>query len=68
MIANLPMFIDLQAAFTMLSLYYAQQPNYLQDIIFPSPSILQCYTEFDAHTITMLKKLLRLGLGFGVEH
>jgi hypothetical protein len=52
------MFVDLQVAFAMLSLCYAQWPNYLQRTIFPSPSILQHYTKFDARTIAMLEKLL----------
>jgi hypothetical protein len=59
MISNFLMLADLQVAFVMLSFCYAQQLSYLQHTIFPSPSILQCYGEFDAHTIVMLKKLLR---------
>jgi len=53
-IFNLPMLVDLQAAFVMLSLCYAQQPSYLQHTIFPPPCILQHYTEFDTRTIAML--------------
>jgi hypothetical protein len=40
MIFNLPMLTDLQVAFTMLSLCYAQRLNYLLRIMFPSLSIL----------------------------
>jgi hypothetical protein len=61
MIINLPMIIDPQIIFAMLSFCYAQWPNYLHHTIFPSPSILQRYTKFDACTITMLEKILGLG-------
>jgi hypothetical protein len=47
-----------QATFVMLSFCYAQRPNYLHRIVFPSPCILQHYTKFDVHTIVMSKKLL----------
>jgi hypothetical protein len=40
---------------------YAQWPNYLQHVVFPSPSILQRYIEFHVHTIAMSKKLLKYG-------
>jgi hypothetical protein len=40
MIFSLPMLVDLQVAFMMLSLYYAQHPCYLFHIMFPSPGIL----------------------------
>jgi hypothetical protein len=40
MIFSLPMLVDLQVAFMMLSLYYAQHPCYLLHIMFPSPGIL----------------------------
>ncbi len=60
-IINLPMLVDPQIASAMLSLCYAQWPNYLHHTIFPSPSILQCYTKFDARTISMLEKLLGSG-------
>jgi len=40
MIFSFPMLVDLQVAFMMLSLYYAQHPCYLLHISFPSPSIL----------------------------
>ncbi len=53
-ITNLPMPVDLQAAFVMLSLCYAQQPSYLHHIVFPSPCILQHYIKFDVCTIAML--------------
>jgi len=52
-IVSLPMFIDLHATFAMFSFYYAQRPSYLQRIIFPSPNIFECYTEFDAYTIVL---------------
>jgi hypothetical protein len=63
------MFIDSQVAFAMLSLCYAQQPSYLQHIVFPSLGILQHYTKFDACTITMLENLLGLGsFGTTMDH
>ncbi len=37
---------------------YAQRLGYLLHIMFPSPSILQHYVEFDICTITKLEKLL----------
>jgi hypothetical protein len=55
------MFVDPQAAFAMFLFCYAQQLNYLQCIIFPSLGILQHYTKFDACTMVMLEKLLKLG-------
>jgi hypothetical protein len=42
----------------MFSLCYAQRPSYLLCAVFPSPSILQHYVEFDTHTIATLEKLL----------
>jgi hypothetical protein len=42
----------------MFSLCYAQCLNYLLQIIFVSPSILQHYIEFDSHTMFTLEKLL----------
>jgi hypothetical protein len=45
----------------MFSFCCAQWLSCLQCIIFPSLGILQCYIEFDAHTIAMLKKPLALG-------
>jgi hypothetical protein len=42
----------------VFSFCYAQWPNYLQCIIFPSLSILQHYIKFDVCTIIMLEKLL----------
>ncbi len=41
----------------MFSLCYAQHPGYLLHIVFPFPSILQHYVEFNTCTITMLEKL-----------
>jgi hypothetical protein len=61
MIINLPMLVNLQATFAMLLFCYAKWLIYLQHIIFPSLSILQHYTKFDACTIAMLEKLLRIG-------
>jgi hypothetical protein len=61
MITSLSMFTNLQITFVMFSLCYAQWPSYLQRIVFPSLCILQHSTEFDACTITMLRKLLALG-------
>jgi hypothetical protein len=46
----------------MFMFYYAQWPNYLQCIVFPSLGILQHYIEFNVHTIVMLEKILVLGL------
>jgi hypothetical protein len=40
MISILPMLVDLQATFAMLLLCYAQCPNYLFHIMFPSLNIL----------------------------
>jgi hypothetical protein len=58
-IISLPMLVDPQITFAMLSFCYTQHPNYLQHIVFPSLGILQHYTKFDACTIVMFKKLLR---------
>jgi len=52
------MLIDPQTAFAMFSLCYAQRPNFLQYIVFPSLVILQRYTKFDVHSIVMLEKQL----------
>jgi hypothetical protein len=52
------MFLDPHVVFAMFSLCYAQLPNYLLCIVFPSPSILQHYTKFDIRTIVMFEKLL----------
>jgi hypothetical protein len=57
-ISSLLMFATLQVAFAMLSLCYAQCPNYLFHRMFPSPCILLHYIEFDTRTITTLSKLL----------
>ncbi len=54
------MFANPQTAFAMFLLCYAQQLNYLQCIIFPSPGILQHYTKFDVYIIVILEKLLKL--------
>jgi hypothetical protein len=58
MIVSLLMLAFPQATFVMFSFCYAQWPNYLQCIVFPSPGILQHYTKFDACTIVIFKKLL----------
>jgi len=52
------MLTDPQAAFVTFSFCYAQRPNYLQYIVFPSLGILQRYTEFDVRNIIMLEKQL----------
>jgi hypothetical protein len=63
------MFTDPPIAFAMFSFCYAQWPSYLQCIIFPSPSILQCYTKFNVRTIAMLEKLLKSrSFGTTVSH
>jgi len=63
------MFAYLQVAFAMFSFCYAQQPSYLQHTIFPAPSILQHYIEFDARIVAMLEKLLGSGsFGTTVGH
>jgi hypothetical protein len=62
MISSLPMLVDRQVAFAMFSLCYAQHFGYLLCIMFPSPSILQHYIEFNICIITMLEKLH--GVGF----
>ncbi len=62
MIYNLPMFVDLQAAFTMLSSCYAQRLSYLFHIVFSSP-------KFDTYTIVTLEKLLGVGsFGGSISH
>jgi hypothetical protein len=61
MTSNFLMFADLQATFAMFSLHYAQRLGYLLFTMFPSPSILQHYIEFDIHTIITLEKLLGAG-------
>lgn len=58
MISSLPILIDPQVAYAIILLCYAQHLNYLLHTVFPSPSILQHYIEFDIHTIVTLKKLL----------
>jgi hypothetical protein len=55
------MLVNFHVAYVMISLCYAQQPCYLQHIVFPSLGLLQHYTEFDVCTIAMLEKLLGLG-------
>jgi len=58
MIFSLPMPIEPQVVFAMLSLCCAQCPGYLFRTMFPSLGILQHYVEFDIHDIIMLEKLL----------
>jgi hypothetical protein len=60
-IFSLPMFINPQAAFAMFLLRYAQCSSYLFCTVFPFPSILYHYVEFDICTIVMFEKL------FGVK-
>jgi hypothetical protein len=55
---NLPMLVDLHVAFMMFLLCYTQHLGYLFHIMFPFPSILQLYIEFDTCTIITLEKLL----------
>jgi hypothetical protein len=57
--------INLQVAFAMLSLHYAQHLGYLLHTMFQSLNILQHYTVFNTHTIASLEKLLNAG-SFGV--
>jgi len=61
MLFNFPMITNLQTAFTMFSLCYAQRSSYLFFTMFPFPCILQHYTEFDTHAIIMLEMLLGAG-------
>ncbi len=65
MIFSLPMLTNPSATFTMFLLCYAQCFGYLIRTMFPSPSILQHYIEFDIRTITTLEKLLS-ARSFGV--
>ncbi len=68
-ISSLPMFINLQMTFAMLSLCYPQCSGYLLHIAFPSPYILQHYAKFDTRTIVTLEKLLGVGsLGGFINH
>jgi hypothetical protein len=53
-IFNILMFANPQVAFVMLSLCYAQHPNYLFHMVFPFPCILLYYFEFNTHIITTL--------------
>jgi hypothetical protein len=50
----------------MLLFCYALRPCYLLHIVYLSPSILQCYVEFDIHLMTTLEKLLGIG-SFGIS-
>ncbi len=68
-IFSLPMFADLQVAFAMLSLCYAQCLGYLLCTMFPAPGILQHYVEFNICIITKLEKLLSVGsFGGSISH
>jgi hypothetical protein len=58
MIAKLLMLVNPQTTFAMLLFYYAPLLGYLKCIVFSSPGILQCYTEFYVYTIAMMEKLL----------
>ncbi len=61
MIFSLPMLVDLQEAFVMLLLCYAQRLGYFLRTMFPSLGILQHYTKFNTHTIVTLVNLLGAG-------
>jgi hypothetical protein len=60
------MLANSQATFTMLLFCYALHPFYLLHIVYLSPSILQCYVEFDIYLMTTLEKLLGVG-SFGIS-
>jgi hypothetical protein len=68
-LSSLPMLVDLQATFTMLSLCYGQRLGYFLHTMFSFPSILQHYAKFDIHTIVTLKKLLGArSFGDSIDH
>jgi hypothetical protein len=55
------MFVNPQVGFVMFLLCYARCWGYLLHIVFPSPSILHHYAEFNTRTIVTLEKLLGAG-------
>ncbi len=69
MIFSLLMLVNLQTIFAMLSLCYAQCPNYLFRIMFPSLGILKHYAKSDTNTIVTLKNLFNAGFfGGSIGH
>jgi hypothetical protein len=69
MIFSLPMLEDLQVAFLMFSLCYAQRLGYLHQTMFPFLVILQHLIKFDIRIIATLEKLLGVGsFGGSIAH
>jgi len=65
-IFSLLMFANLQTAFAMFLLCYAQRLGYLLFIVFPFPSILYHYAKFSTRTIATLQKLFGVGSFYGL--